>query len=232
MYYSNKNLYELIEKLKECFGNRLKSVFVYGAKSTDEAAKDNIDLMIIVGDLSAKDLAYVSKFTKRWVDKKNPVPVFMSESEWFSSADVYPMEYADIKENHRILYGENLIADIVVRKEDLRLQCEQESKNILMRYRKFYILRPLRISLLKSFVPAIKDIIAVLKAILRLKEIAVPKNAYEIIKLAKDSDVPGVELFRELIDYKNGKTRIKEVDKTAENLLNAMNELLKYTNDM
>ncbi len=33
----------------------------------------------------------------------------MNIAEWYSSFDVYAIEYSDIRENYRIIYGENII---------------------------------------------------------------------------------------------------------------------------
>lgn len=232
MFYQNKNLNELVDNLKKELDTRLKSVFIYGSKANSGTADSDTDLMIIVKNLSAEDISICSNYIKAWVKKKNPVPVFMGEEEWFASCDVYPMEYADIKANHEIVYGENLISGIEVKSSDLRLQCEHTAKNILMRYRKFYALNPGRRELEQSFIPAIKDVTAVLKAILRIKQTDVPRDVEDIIKLSEKIGIEGTDIFGKLVSFKLKKCKIEDVDNAAKNFLNMLDKLLKYTNDM
>jgi hypothetical protein len=57
-------------------------------------------------------------------------------AEWKSSADVFPMEYADILERHRVLYGADATEGIAVSKSDLRLQVEQQALGKLLHLRR------------------------------------------------------------------------------------------------
>lgn len=212
---------------------------MYGSsvqKTDNELGKD-VDLIIIVDHLSAVDLKNCAKETKNWSKRNNPVPVLMSADEWFCSNDVYAMEYADIKDNYRILYGENLIKSIEIKRCDLRLQCELEAKNMLMRYRKYYLLNShCNIDLKKSFVPAFKNCIAVFKTVLRLKEIEVPKTSGPIIEemaqIQSQSQIIDKELFVRLLCFKENKCKIENVGETAHRLIDSMDRLLKYINYM
>ena len=114
-----KNLDKLIESLKEKLGDNLASVIAFGSQANVEDAKNNLNLMIVTNTLNAEDLYSMSNPIKKWVKAKNPIPVVMNKDEWYSSFDVYSIEYADIRENHRIVYGENLIPSIYINKHFL-----------------------------------------------------------------------------------------------------------------
>lgn len=165
---------QFIEELK-VFKRQAGNSFVYGSKTKIPAynLKEGADLMVIVQDLSAEDLRNCVKSVYKWT-RKNSVPVFMSTSEWFSSADVYPMEYADIKENHHILYGTDLIGVIDIKYDDLRLQCEREAKNMLMRFRKEYLLNARNKRVMEELlIASFKTAVVILKTVLRLKNLPV-----------------------------------------------------------
>ena len=232
MFSMKKDLNWFVNNLKNELGSRLTSVFIYGSCAGCGQPLVNVDMMVIVDELCAEDICKCSRYVNQWVKNPNPVPVFMDKDEWFSSADVYPMEYIDIKESHKIVYGLDLISQVEVKNSDLRLQCEHTVKNILMRYRKFYALNPKNTLLAKSFVPAIKDVIAVLKSILRLKNIPVPQNSAELLELAFRIGVEGIDVFGKLLSFKEKKCKIVNVRSTANDFLNALTKLLKYTNDM
>lgn len=232
---NNTEIY--LNELKNNLGDRLDSVFVYGAKSGIPVydLKNDINLMVIVNRLKAQDLKTCAKATLKWTrnTRENPVPVFMSTAEWFSSSDIYPMEYADIKDRHHILYGEDLINSVEVNRDDLRLQCEQETKNLLMRFRKFYIMNAENKKLIDEMIRvSVKSCYAIFKTILRLKEISVPINKKEI--LDKMSELTIIDkIFYECMTFPDTKCyKLYETQETAQNFINAVDRLLAYTNNI
>lgn len=237
-----KQLDNYISDLKNIFGKRLKSIFVYGSKANldTEELKSDINLMIITETLTGEDLNAVSTSSLKWMkngffSSKNPEPVFMGEQEWFNSSDVYAMEYADIKENHKIIYGEDVVCSVNVKKEDLRLQCERETKNLLMRFRSHYLLNAESPRGMKeSIKPVIKTCMAIFKTILRLKDISVPKSNYEVIEKLHAITAIDRNLFEKLLCNKEKYCNMtkKEVYETADKTVSELTKLLKYVNNL
>jgi hypothetical protein len=62
-------------------------------------------------------------------------PLTFTESEWKSSADIFPMEYADILERHRVLFGDPPFGGIRVTPTELRLEVEQQTMGKLLQLR-------------------------------------------------------------------------------------------------
>jgi hypothetical protein len=56
-----------------------------------------------------------------------------------SSCDVFPVKFHDIQAQHRLLTGSNVLSDLVVSDEHLRLRCEQELKNLMIRSSLLYL---------------------------------------------------------------------------------------------
>lgn len=232
-----KNLDNYLNELKNTIGDRLESVFVYGAKADIPVydIESDVDLIVIVNKLNAQDLDNVAKATVQWTKngKQNPVPVFMSVTEWYSSCDVYPMEYTDIKEKHHVLFGENLITSIEVKKEDLRLQCELETKNLLMRFRKSYLMNSQNKDVIKEMlVSSTKTSFAIFKAVLRLKEIPVPVTKMEIIDLIAELSDIDKNLFNCLLSFKEKRCKLNYAQETAQKFIDEVDKLLNYTNNM
>lgn len=228
------NANKFIEELKDILKDKLEMVFVYGSKASIPAydIKEGADLMVVVQDLTAEELKKCIKPVYKWT-RKNSVPVFMSMSEWFSSADVYPMEYADIKENHHILYGSDLVSAIEVKNEDLRLQCEREAKNMLMRFRKEYLLHAGNKRVLEEMlVASFKTSVAVLKTVLRLKNLPIGKNTVQIIELAGKCGAIDAEFFQELLLLKEKKKKFSDLDASARKFIDEADKLLKYTDKL
>ena len=131
----------LVKDLKDIYGENLLSVILYGQNTDSEQYKDESgqNIIVIFNKLEASDIKNAIVAIKKWIKAKNALPIIMSESEWQNSADVYPIEYIEIKNNYEILYGKNVVAPISVSKYDLRLQCEYEIKNLLVRIRQIYL---------------------------------------------------------------------------------------------
>ena len=238
-----KKLDVFIKELTEIFGNRLKSVFIYGstAKLADSELCDNVNLMVITDVLAGDDLKKVSAVTKKWCGgslfdrSRNPEPVFMGEEEWANSADVYAMEYADIKENHRVVYGEDPVCYINVTGENLRLQCERETKNLLMRFRSHYLLFANDYRKLQtSIVPVIKSCNAIFKTVLRLKGIAIPSSPYEVLDKIHDLTPVDKDFYEKLLcrKEKHCKMNRKETYEIADKTVQELDKLLKYINNL
>ncbi|MEA2949344.1 MAG: hypothetical protein QOI40_4674, partial [Alphaproteobacteria bacterium] len=80
-------------------------------------------------------LRAVAAVSKAWAEDGNPPPMTFTSSEWKSSADIFPMEYADILERHRVLFGDPPFDGIRVAPSDLRLQVEQQTMGKLLQLR-------------------------------------------------------------------------------------------------
>jgi hypothetical protein len=66
---------------------------------------------------------------------KNPSPLLMSLDEFRTSSDCFPIEYHDIKERHRILFGEDVVAGVEIDDCFYRAQVEFELRSKLLRLR-------------------------------------------------------------------------------------------------
>ncbi len=243
-----KKLDNFIQDIKKVFNQRLKSVFIYGSKANIEMDKlgSDVDIMVISESVTGDDLKKCAQAVKKWMgigcpcsrifDKeKNPLPVFMGEREWFNSADVYAMEYSDIQDNHKILYGENLICSLNIKKEDLRLQCEAEMKNLLMRFRKQYLLFsdcPKEIN--NALFSVTKTINAIFKAILRLQEIEVSRSAYANLNKICEIFDANKQFYEKLLCAKDRHCKFSKAEtyELADEAIIQLEKLLEFINNM
>lgn len=128
---------ELVSQLRAAYGTALRSIVLYGSAAAGErlGKRSDYNVLVIVDSLDAARLAAASAASRAWADAGNPAPLTLTESEWRGSADIFPMEYADILERHRVLHGESPFDGIHVDAKDLRLQLEQEAMGKLLRLR-------------------------------------------------------------------------------------------------
>lgn len=130
-------LEELVSQLRAAYGTALRSVVLYGSAAAGERdpKRSDYNVLVIVDSLDATRLAAASATSRAWADAGNPAPLTLTTSEWRGSADIFPMEYADIIDRHRVLHGQSPFDGIRVDLKDLRLQLEQEAMGKLIKLR-------------------------------------------------------------------------------------------------
>lgn len=131
-------LEELVEQLKHAYGAELRAVVLYGSAVAGEhiTQRSNYNVLVIANSLPMTALRAASAIARAWHEGGNPAPLTFTSSEWKASADIFPMEYADILERHKVLYGEPPFEGISVKPADLRLEVEQQTMGKLLHLRK------------------------------------------------------------------------------------------------
>lgn len=129
---------DLVAQLRSAYADDLVSVVLYGSAAAGEhlEKKSNFNVLVIVRSLELSRLtAQAAAVARAWGEAGNPPPMTLTEREWRTSADIFPMEYADILERHRVLWGTPPFDGIAVKREDLRLQVEHEAMGKLIQLR-------------------------------------------------------------------------------------------------
>ena len=128
---------ELVEQLRGAYGADLRSVVLYGSAAAGEhiPKRSDYNVLVLVENLPLERLRAAAAVASAWGEAGNPPPMTLTLHEWRSSADIFAMEYADIIDRHKILYGDNPFDGIRVDPKDLRLQLEHEAMGKLLRLR-------------------------------------------------------------------------------------------------
>lgn len=128
---------ELVSQLEKAFATELEAVVLYGSAAAGEhiARRSDFNILVIVRRLGLEQLRAASAVAGAWGESGNPPPLTLTSDEWRSSADIFPMEYADILERHRVLYGEPPFNGIAVDRAHLRQELEQQAMGKLLRLR-------------------------------------------------------------------------------------------------
>lgn len=218
-----RNLDKLVESLKKELGENLTSIIAFGSQANVEDAKNNLNIMIVTNTLSAENLYAISKPIQKWVKAKNPIPVIMNKDEWYSSFDVYAIEYSDIKGNYRLIYGEDLVQSISINKYFLRLECEAELKSLLLKYKNNFLMNIRSDKEMKKLLShVIKTLLVIFRSVLRLHDCAVPYRAVDIIEF-----VSNYLNFNKIVMLKLAKVKYEGDDYTKQELMYIEAELVK-----
>ena len=180
-----KELKKLVEDLREIYREDLLSVVLYGSASRgDHAGKlSDLNVLVILKDL---DLSFLEKGTgiaTRWNRKGNPPMLFFTPELIRESRDVFPMEFLDIRDSHRVLDGEDHFGEIEITRENLRLQCESELKGKMIQFRERYLLaQGNRKDLSRVLVGSFSSVMTICRGILRLSGETSPGVHSEVIE--------------------------------------------------
>lgn len=129
---------ELVRQLAQLYGEELHAVALYGSSVIGEYVPGLSDrnVLVLVERLDLDHLTRASATARAWAAGGNPPPLTLTLAEWRRSADVFPMEYADILDGHQLLHGGRLpLEGIRVEREDLRLELEEQSLGKLIQLR-------------------------------------------------------------------------------------------------
>ena len=130
---------EFIERLREAAGLNLKSVILYGSAAAGNYVPEHsdINLMCVLGDTSFAAIAALTPTVIWWGKQKHHAPLLMTMEEIRRGADVFSIEYLDMKQHYRVLWGDDALKGLEIPMTFHRLQLEYElrEKTILLRQR-------------------------------------------------------------------------------------------------
>jgi hypothetical protein len=130
------SLAQMTEKLQRAWEDQLVSVILYGsAASADSDRRSDFNLLCVLKEITARELEHGEGALKWWKQQGNPTPILLSQAELFRAADSFPIEYHDMQERRRVLYGPDLVADITVQDRFYRQQIEHELRANQLRLR-------------------------------------------------------------------------------------------------
>jgi hypothetical protein len=135
-------LQALVRGLTETVGPRLKSVVLYGSAARGDFVPktSDLNLIVVVETLDPATLEALAPLVRRFARRGHPVPRLFSPSLIVGSADTFPIEFLEIQASRIVLHGEDPFAGVAIRRDCLRLQCEREIKEKMMRLREGYVL--------------------------------------------------------------------------------------------
>jgi predicted nucleotidyltransferase len=225
-------LEELVSQLRAAFGPELRAVVLYGSAAAGEhlPKKSDYNVLVLVESLPAERLVAASAAVKAWVDADNPPPLTLTMNEWHGSADIFPMEYADILERHRVLYGD-LRTDVRVDRANLRLQLEHEAMGTLLQLRRGALAAGTDAKAQMDLLEKSSSTVMVLfRAVVRLQGDTPPHDNIELSQKVAGVATLDPAPFVQVIWHKRGepKIRTQDVPRVLAGYLSGMQQLVHY----
>src|SRR5205823_8784793 len=136
-----KLLSEFVERLKQAAGDNLISVILYGSAAEGEFHPEysDLNLLCVLRDTSFASLSKIASAVEWWRKKKYHPPLVLTPQELKDTADVFSIEFVDMKQRHRVLYGEDVLRNLDVPMHLHRSQLEYELREKLISVAAAYI---------------------------------------------------------------------------------------------
>jgi predicted nucleotidyltransferase len=206
---------EILGDLKGIYGEGLQSVILYGSGARGDyvSGKSDINFLVVLDETSVNDLDRALPVIPKWKKRAVAVPLFMTKAFICSSIDVYPVEFLNMRRHYELVYGEDVLKDLVFEKPALRLQCERELKGKQLLLRTGFLETAGRAEDLRRLMTtSITAFLSVFSALLFLKDREVPHGRREIVMSVGEAYGFNSSPFIRCITLKEGKESLSLPD--------------------
>lgn len=138
---TQKLLHIYVKEVKALFGEQLEGVLLYGSAVRGEflEGRSNLNLLMLVSSYNEALLKSYSGIHRRWSKEQIVAPLFLTDEELRSSASVFPLEYLEIQEQHRVLGGRDPFVGFRVETGRLAAEVRQGLTGSLFRLRQRFV---------------------------------------------------------------------------------------------
>lgn len=208
-------LEQIVEKLRKALDLQLVSVVLYGsAAAGDHSEKfSDYNVLCILTRITPDELRAAEPVFRWWREQGNPSPLLLTENELETSTDCFPMEFQDIRETHKILYGPDLVAGLEIDRSFYRAQveCQLRTKLLRLRQKGGGVLSD-KDALGGLLTDSVSTFCVLLRHALLLSGVGAPTRKREIVEAAGRHF--GIETgpFLTLLDQRDGRGKAKEFE--------------------
>ena len=138
---TQKLLQTYVKEVKGQFGEQLEGVLLYGSAVRGEflPGRSNLNILLLVSSYDSAILNQYSALHRQWNKEQIVAPLFLTEEELRVSAEVFPLEFLEIQEQHRVLGGRDPFIGFHVKTDRLREAVVQGFMSHLLRLRQRYV---------------------------------------------------------------------------------------------
>jgi hypothetical protein len=135
------SLNHFVDDLRTTHGDNLAAVILYGSAAMGDEVEQQFGYNVLVAlqHITPQDLRQAQAPIREWQRLGQPLPVYFTLTELKDAADVFPIEFYQMEQARRVLYGIDPFELVVLSDENLRHQTEYELRGKLIQLRRSYI---------------------------------------------------------------------------------------------
>ncbi len=133
-------LQQFTQQMVDLLGEELRSVILYGSAAGPHFLPgiSDVNVLIVLREIMPDRLPQAADRLKRF-RKERLEPLFVDHLHIALLAESYPIELLEMKEQHRVLHGEDVLQGVNVLRERLPLQLMSELLGKSLRLRALYV---------------------------------------------------------------------------------------------
>jgi len=134
---------EFVQRMRGAGAENLLSIVLFGSAAHGEfrPGYSDVNLLCVLRDASYSSLRKISPVVEWWRTKRHgPAPLVLTLEEMHSSAAEFSIEFIDMKQRYRVLYGEDVLRVLEVPMHLHRFQLEYELREKLFLLRQQLLL--------------------------------------------------------------------------------------------
>jgi predicted nucleotidyltransferase len=137
-----KQISEFVERVRAAAGANLKSVILYGSAATGDYVPEysDVNLLCLLGEASLSAIAAVAAAVEWWGKRRQHAPLLMTVDDLRRGADVFSIEFLDMQQSYRVLWGEDPLKGLEIPMTFHRAQVEYELREKLILLRQRFLL--------------------------------------------------------------------------------------------
>jgi len=220
-----------VKDVAKAYGPPLESVLLYGSAVRGEflPGRSNLNVLLFLASYDVALLKQYSAVHKRWSKEQIVVPLFLTRDDLQSAASVFPLEFLDIHDSHRVLWGQDPFVGFKVETRHLTGEVLQSLRANLLRVRQRFVEGGGTEEAVTILLPlSITALLPVLRGIQRLVGRPVLSHGEPLVKdmeILCDVELPGL---RDALLLKRGQISPgqKEVPRLMDRYLDSLSRLV------
>ena len=134
-------LQRYVKETTALLGGQLEGILLYGSAVRGEflPGRSNINLLLMLSSYDREGLKRYAKAHKRWSREQFVIPLVLTEADLTRPGTVFPLEYLEIQEQHRVLWGRDPFIGMHIDRTHLGYQVQQGLQGNLVQLRQRFI---------------------------------------------------------------------------------------------
>ena len=208
----------------------VQSIILYGSALREDyrPGRSDINLLVVQETIDVSILNSVVD-TVSGGQRYGFAPFFLTAVDLRSSADVFPVKFLMMQDSYQVLLGEDVLGSLRISQGNLRLRCEQQTKNLLLRLRRHYVMGGGR-RRTEMLSRTIGGFLETLRVIVSLGEGTLPPRA-EVLDAAAGAFDLDAELLRNVVALRDldGSLTSEDADRLYDGFMATVERVAHFT---
>jgi predicted nucleotidyltransferase len=216
-----------ITSLIKRFPENLVSVILYGSAARNEHVEgvSNLNILIVLKDAGIRQVRKGASLSRKSRKYFNIDSRFMSIEIIKTAGEILPIAFLDIKEKYIVLYGEDVLEDLDIKKGNLLHQCKYQLRFFMLRLRTLYLSYPQKKEeMIYTLKNSFTNLLYLLKGLHSLEADIPAMSTKALIEKSIEKFDLDPDLLNRLMDLKFNLVKVKR--KEAESLYERYLDLL------